>query len=150
MGAYYNVYGEAIGRVGRGAPIGYGEYMSYKGEIIGAGINLNSASTSVPTANFKIHVINYSTAQAFNFAQNSGFGVGSVSYNTAIPFPANGTTAGVGVVTANPNPYPSIQFAPGEYIGIYVDGPPVPIDPAQPLLGDTLEIGIEGTLYLNI
>jgi hypothetical protein len=143
MGTYYNVYGEAINFLVRGTPIGYGEYMSYKGEIIGAGINFYAD----PTVRFKIHVVNYSTGRAFNFAQNAGPNLtGSVSYNTAIPFPTNGTAAGAGIVTTNPNPYPSIQFASGEYIGIYVDGTPVP----SGLGYNTLNIAVEGTLYLNI
>ena len=148
-GAYYNVYGEAIttAGIGRGAPIGYGEYMAYKGEIIGAAVNFIANGTLTPGGAFyKIHACNYSTGQAFNFGSNTASAsTGSVSYNTAIPFPANGTTAGIGAVTTNPNPYPSIPFASGHYIGIYIDGPPV-----FPGAYATLEFGLEGTLYLNI
>ena len=147
-GAYYNVYGESIASgIVPGQPIGYGKYMAYNGEIIGAAVNFVALGR---LASYNIIACNYSTGQTFNFGSNTVLALtnrGSVSYNTAIAFPANGTSAGIGVVTTNPNPYPSIQFASGEYIGIYIDGPVV-VPPS--IAYDTLEFGLEGTLYLNI
>jgi len=149
-GAYYNVYGQSIGfGIVSGEPIGYGEYMAYNGEIIGAAVNFIAQGFLGP---YKIFACNYSTGVSFGFGTSPmsvspSVSTGSVSYNTAIAFPANGTSAGIGVVTPNTGTYPSVPFASGEYIGIYIDGTPV----APPVLSyETLRFGLEGTLYLNI
>jgi hypothetical protein len=143
-GTYYNIFGSAIGPVVSNTPIGFGEYMAYNGSIIGAAVNFTARN-----GDFKFFVCNYSTGAFFQFGFASvGSELGSISYNTSIPFPTSGTTAGAGQVTINPNPYPSILFNPGDYIGIFIDGPPVSSLTFVPY--NTLECGLEGTLYLNI
>jgi hypothetical protein len=146
-GTYYNVFGSAIGPVVSNTPIGFGEYMAYKGHIIGAAVNFTARNGF-----FKFYVCNYSTGAFFQFgyatAATATTAQGSISYNTSIPFPTNGTTAGIGQVTTNPNPYTPILFDPGNYIGIFIDGPIVSSLTSVPYA--TVECGLEGTLYLNI
>ena len=138
-GAYYNIYGEAItygGIIREGQPIGYGEYMSYRGQIIGAGVNFYADGTS-----YNIYAINYSTSQFQLIGSTDGL-LGSISYNTV---GGGGTVAGAGVLPALP--YNTVLFSPGDYIGIYIDGPSS-IDSSTGV--ETLKFGLEGTLYLRL
>tara|TARA_Y100000389_G_C17169078_1_gene368200 strand:+ start:164 stop:652 length:489 start_codon:yes stop_codon:yes gene_type:complete len=142
MGAFYNFGGAAMGTVTAGRPITYGEYMAYPGKIIGAGVNfcvLNG--TSIAAFKFKIFVANYTTGISNHFGTNLVYGglpppsnLGSISYqNTGV---ANFTGLGR-AVNAN-----TVGFAAGDYIGIYIED--ALASPA------TLNIALEGTLYLNI
>jgi len=118
--------------------------MAYSGEIIGAAINI---ATGPFLGNIKIYAANYTSGTPGSsslIVEVTGGGANRTG-SAAIQFPVPGssvtnTTGGltfspVGIST------PTVPFGKGDYIGIYVD-----------VVGasSSIDVAIEGTLYLNI
>jgi hypothetical protein len=137
------MFGASINVPKAGSGHTYGEYMPYKGEIIGAAINLNSVSRAPGTpAAMKYYAACYGGGGALFTSELIGSKIagvdeGSIYYNTT---GANGFVTLNSLITSNTGPFNAIPFATGSYIGIFVDSSGAP----------TADVAIEGTLYLNI
>ena len=142
---YFNLTGYAIG-IPNGSFI-YGEYMPYKGEIVGAAINLAIHDSA---GEMKFNVVNYSTGinELIGVYDGTPFGntvqVGSLYYNTTGEFGQSGGiypgpgTGGPGIVSECCQT--PVTFFAGEYIGIAVEGP----------LEGALNVAVSGTLYVRL
>jgi hypothetical protein len=123
----------------------YGEYMAFKGGIVGAAINIYIQPTPAPHK-ITIYAANYRTTVA-PFRQEIGTYSGTSGDVGSLYYDAVNNNSGffsrLGLLTPAPLPLSPgiINFSYDEYIGIFVENHGSP--------GDPVLCAIEGTLYLQ-